>query len=125
MWSTSTLWFDAAVVLGIFAVGNIVFGHFQEHKPKWKRILKLVVFLAVILALSAGAGRMWAMGLIGGLLVVAAYVHFTWLPRHGVNGWTGEPRQRYHELIGYESPPGARVSGPAESRPSPPAAPGR
>jgi hypothetical protein len=39
MWSTETLWFDAAVVLGIFAVGNIVFGHFEAHKPTWKRIL--------------------------------------------------------------------------------------
>jgi len=112
MWNTETLWFDAAVVLGIFAVGNIVFGHFEAHKPKWKRILKLVVFLAVTLALSAGVGRVWAMGLLGGLLVVAAYVHLVWLPRHGVNGWTGEPRHRYYELIGYEPPPGGRDSSP-------------
>jgi hypothetical protein len=101
MWSTNTLWFDAAVVFGIFAVGNIVFGHFQAHKPTWQRLLKLLGFLAVTLTLSASVGRVWAMGLLGVLFVVAAYVHLVWLPRNGVNGFTGEPRQRYYELIGH------------------------
>ena len=32
MFDTSTLWFDAALVLGLFAVGSILFGHFEEHK---------------------------------------------------------------------------------------------
>jgi hypothetical protein len=105
MWITETLWFDAAVVLGIFAVGNILFGHFEAHKPKWKRILKLIVFLAVTLALSASLGRVWAMGLLGVALLGAAYVHLVWLPRNGVNGWTGEPRECFYELIGYEAPP--------------------
>jgi hypothetical protein len=108
MWSTETLWFEAAVVLGIFAVGNIVFGHFEAHKPTWKRILKVVVLLAITLALSAGVGRIWAMGLLGVLILVAAYVHLVWLPRQGVNGWTGEPRQRYYELIGYDPSPEPR-----------------
>jgi hypothetical protein len=30
---------------------------------------------------------------------VALYVHLRWLPRHGVNGLTGEPRERYLELL--------------------------
>jgi hypothetical protein len=124
MWSTATLWFDAAVVLGIFAVGNILFGHFEAHKPKWKRVLKVVVFLAVTLTLSATVGRVWAMGLLGVVLLGAAYVHLVWLPRHGVNGLTGEPRQRYYELIGYEPPPEARTSEHARSQSSPPAARG-
>jgi hypothetical protein len=122
MWSTATLWFDAAVVLGIFAVGNILFGHFEAHKPKWKRVIKVVVFLAVTLTLSASAGRVWALGLLGVVLLGAAYVHLVWLPRHGVNGLTGEPRQRYYELIGYAPPPEGRDSEHAGSRSSPPAA---
>ena len=32
-------------------------------------------------------------------LGVALYVHRYWLPRHGVNGWTGEPRERYLALV--------------------------
>jgi hypothetical protein len=100
-----TLWFDAAVVLGIFAVGNILFGHFEAHKPKWKRVLKLIVFLTATLALSAGLGRVWGLGLLGVALFGAVYVHLVWLPRNGVNGWTGEPRERFYELMGYEAPP--------------------
>ena len=32
-------------------------------------------------------------------LVAAAYVHLVWLPKHGINGWTAEPRDRYLELM--------------------------
>jgi predicted small integral membrane protein len=32
-------------------------------------------------------------------LVGAAYVHLVWLPQRGINGWTGEPRERYLELM--------------------------
>jgi hypothetical protein len=119
MWSTETLWFDTAVVLGIFAVGNVLLGHFEAHKPKWKRIFKLVVFLAVVVAVSAGLGRVWAVGLLGIALSGAAYIHLVWLPRNGIDGWTGEPRQRYHELIGYEAPPGPgspAMHGPPRAR---------
>lgn len=99
MWNTDTLWFDAAVVLGIFAVGGILFGHFEQHKPKGRRVLKVAIVLAVVLALSATVGRAWAFAVLALPLLGAAYVHLRWLPRHGVNGWTGEPRDRYLELV--------------------------
>ena len=35
MWSIESRWFDVAVVMSIFAVGNILFGHFEQHKPRW------------------------------------------------------------------------------------------
>jgi hypothetical protein len=38
MWRTDSLWFEAAVVLGIFAVGNILFGHFEQHRPAARRL---------------------------------------------------------------------------------------
>lgn len=99
MWHTDTLWFDVAVVLFIFAAGNIMFGRFEEHKPRWKRLLKFALISAAVPALSATAGRAWSFGLIAVLLFVAAWVHGYWLPKHGVNGWTAEPRDRYLELI--------------------------
>jgi len=99
MWSTNTVWFDAAVVLGIFAVGNILFGHFEAHKPRWRRVLKVVAVTAAVTLLSATVGRVWAYGLIAAMLAAAAYVHGYWLPKHGVDGWTGEPRDRYLELV--------------------------
>ena len=48
MWDTNSLWFDVAIVMGVFALGNILFGHFEEHKPKWRRILKVVIVLTLI-----------------------------------------------------------------------------
>ena len=41
MWNTRTVWFDIAVVMSVFAVGNILFGHFEEHKPNALRLLKV------------------------------------------------------------------------------------
>ena len=34
MWHTDVLCLYAAMVLGLFSVGSILFGHFEEHKPK-------------------------------------------------------------------------------------------
>lgn len=102
MWNTDALWFDAAIVLGIFAVGSILFGHFEEHKPKWRRLLKVAIVLMVVLSLSATAGRGWAFGVLAIPLLGAVFVHVWWLPRHGVHGWTGEPKERYYELVGHK-----------------------
>ena len=100
MWRTDTLWFDVAVVMAIFAFGNILFGRFEEHKPRWRRVLKPIIVLAVTLTLSATADRRWAYGVLAIPLLIAAWVHVYWLPKHGVNGWTAEPRDRYLELVG-------------------------
>lgn len=40
------------------------------------------------------------LAVVGLLLLVVAVVHAWWLPRHGVNGWTAEPRDRDHALRG-------------------------
>ena len=100
MWETETLWFDITVVLGLFAVGNILFGHFEEHRPKWRRLLKVLIVLSIVLTLSATVGRVWAFGVLAIPLLGAVVIHVWWLPKHGVNGWTGEPKERYYELIG-------------------------
>ena len=34
------IWIDVAVMASVFAVGNILFGHFEERTPKWRRVLK-------------------------------------------------------------------------------------
>ena len=100
MWESDVLWFDTTIVLGLFAVGSILFGHFEEHKPKWRRLLKVLIVLGVVLTLSATVGRVWAFGVLAIPLLGAVVVHAWWLPKHGVNGWTGEPTERYYELIG-------------------------
>jgi hypothetical protein len=62
-----TFWFEIAVIATIAAVGNILFGHFEQGTPKWPRLTKA-----------------W------------------WLPKHGINGLTGEPKDKYYELRGWK-----------------------
>lgn len=85
--------------MSIFAIGNICFGHFEEHKPKWIRLLKVVITLVIVLGLVSAAGRAWAYGVLVLPLLVAAYIHLRWLPQHGINGWTGEPKDKYLALV--------------------------
>ena len=102
MWQTNSLWFEVAIVMTLVGFGSILFGHFEEHKPKWRRLVKVVIILAIELTVSATIGRIWAFGLLALLLLVVFFLHAWWLPKHGVNGWTGEPRERYYELIGHK-----------------------
>ena len=62
------VWIDIAVMASLFAVGNILFGHFEERTPKWRRVL---------------------------------IIHGWWLPTKGINGLTGEPKEKYYALRGW------------------------
>ncbi len=103
MWDTNSLWLDVAIVMGVVAIGNILFGHFEEHKPKWRRILKVVIVLTIFVTVSATFGRPWAFGSLALPLAAALVIHVWWLPKHGINGWTGEPKGKYYELIGHKN----------------------
>lgn len=103
---TDTYWFDIAVVTSLLTLGSILFGRFEEYKPRWRRVLKAALGTALIVGVSATAERPWALALIALILAGSAVIH-AWLPRHGVNGWTGEPRERYYALLGLD-PSGQR-----------------
>jgi hypothetical protein len=96
------MWFEVAVISTIFAVGNILFGHFEEATPKWRRLLKLVAFMGLGVAVSTYLGRVWFWALLAGMLVPVLVIHGWWLPSKGVNGWTGEPKARYYQLRGWK-----------------------
>ena len=57
------------------------------------------VVLVVALVIVEAAGRAWAYGLMAPFGLAAAWMHLVWLPRHGIDGWTGEPRAKYLELM--------------------------
>ncbi len=99
MWSIDTPWFDVAVVMSIFAFGNALFGRFEEHKPRGRRVLKIALVTAIFAGVVATAGRVWGYALLSLPLIAAAWVHMVWLPKHGINGWTAEPRDKYLELV--------------------------
>jgi hypothetical protein len=99
------MWMEVAVVTTIFAVGNILMGHWEAETPKWRRLLKFFVFVGLTLAISSFAGRIWAFLFLGMFGLAAVVVHAWWLPRHGINGWTGEPKEKYYALRGWRYPP--------------------
>lgn len=99
------MWMEVAVVAMIFAVGNILMGHWEAETPKWRRLLKFVLTMGITLAISAGVGRLWAMLFLGLLGALAIVVHAWWLPRLGINGWTGEPKEKYYAMRGWKYPP--------------------
>jgi hypothetical protein len=86
------------------ALGNIVFRRFDPRQPWWRRLLKAAVALAVTAAVWHYSGWTGVLVWFAILLVPLVYVHAIWLPRHGVNGWTREPRERYHQLRGWPPP---------------------
>lgn len=96
--ATNTLWFEIAVITGIFALGHIFFGHFEVHTAKWKKVLKIVVFTALACTLSAVFGRIWFFVFLGTLFSIVALIHAWWLPKNGINGLTAEPKEKYYAL---------------------------
>ncbi len=95
---------DLAVVAVVLVIGNVAFRRFEPHAPLWRRLLKIIAALAVTALVSRYFGHA---GVVVACIVAALpvlYIHAIWLPRHGVNGWTAEPRDKYHALRGWPPP---------------------
>ncbi len=97
----SPLWTEIALVSILFLLGHIYLGHFEEKSPKWKKLLKYVVTLILVCGLSLMFGRTVALIFLGSTLLPIIYIHGFWLPGKGINGWTGEPRDKYYQLRGW------------------------
>jgi hypothetical protein len=102
MWNTDTLWFETAIVSMVFPLGHIAFGHFEERSPRSRKLLKYIVTMAIILGISVFAGRVYALSLFAVSFVPVFYIHFILLPKKGINGWTGEPKDRYYDFRGWD-----------------------
>ena len=99
MWDINTRWFDVAIIMSIFAVGGVIFGRFEMHKPWWRRMLKQLLFVVGMMAITESLGRTWAYGLLGLVMCAVAVIHAWWLPKHGINGLTAEPYDKYLALV--------------------------
>ncbi len=99
MWTTESLWFEIAIVSIIFAIGNMVMGHFEEQTPKIRRVGKYLLTLLLICGISVAFSRTASMITLSLFLLPVAYVHLYYLPKKkGINGWTGEPKSKYYEF---------------------------
>ena len=83
-------------------LGHLYFGRFEEHRPRWRRLLKSLLLVVIIVGTTAWAGGVWIFVVLGVIAVGVLIIHAWWLPRQGVNGWTWEPRDRYYALVGLD-----------------------
>ncbi len=95
------MWFETAVVALLLLVGQILFGHFEEQTARWRILLKQTVGIALFVSIAYFFGRFWFYVSLAAAVVPVAVIHFWYLPKHGINGWTGEPRDKYYELRGW------------------------
>ena len=96
------MWTDIAIFASIFALGNILLAHFEEQTPKWRRVAKFVVTIALVVVVGQTLGRVWVYVGLGLLSLAFLYIHGFWLPSKGINGWTAEPKERYYQLRGWK-----------------------
>ena len=94
-------WIDVAAAASIFAVGNIVFGHFEQGTPKWRRLLKFAMVTGLTGLVASVGGHAWAAIFVGTLAGIGLTAHFVILRRHGIDPWTAEPREKYYALRGW------------------------
>jgi hypothetical protein len=97
-WQTDTLWFEVAVVSMMIASGHIFWGHFEERTPALRKFFKYLLTLIVVVGLSHFFGRLTAFSVLAAAFIPVLYIHFIMLPKKGINGWTGEPKEKYYEL---------------------------
>ena len=102
MWNTNTLWFEIAIVSILILLGHIFLGHFEERSPKWRKLLKYLVTVVIIISLSIFLGRTIAFIILGLAFIPVIYIHAVLLPKKGINGWTGEPKSKYYDFRGWD-----------------------
>ena len=95
---------DLALMAVLLLVGNVTFRHFEPQAPWWRRLLKACVVLAVTAIISYYFGRSGVLIAFAIAALPVIYIHAVWLPSHGVNGWTAEPREKYYALRGWDLP---------------------
>lgn len=108
-------WIDPLVVIGGWMVGNLVFHRFEKHLPWGRRLAKLLLILLVLTGAGLLFGRWAYYGLIGLMAVGQSLLHAWYFPKHGINGLTAEPYDRYLELISRMKAKDAKRSGQTKS----------
>ena len=99
MLKTNSLWFEIAIVSIIFALGNMLLGHFEERTPKLRKVGKYLLTLVLVCGMSVLFGRAVPMIVLGAFFLPVLYIHAYYLPKKkGINGWTGEPKSKYYEF---------------------------
>lgn len=87
----------------VFAIASIAyflaFNNFEKHMPLQRRITKLFVVVGVLAVIGILFGRVAIWGTIALMTIGQIYLHGWYFPKHGINGLTAEPYDKYLETI--------------------------
>ncbi len=98
IWNNESIWFDISIISFYFLLGHIFLGHFEERSPKWRKLLKYIVTLLLMILMIHFWDRTIAYSILGIASLFVVYVHGIVLPKKGINGWTGEPKGKYYDF---------------------------
>lgn len=92
-----------AEILTVFTIASIayflVFNNFEKHLPFKRRATKLFVVVGVLAIIGILFGRYAFWGVITLMTMGQIYLHGWYFPKHGINGLTAEPHDKYLEVI--------------------------
>ncbi len=92
-----------AEILIVFTIASmayfLAFNNFEKHIPIQHRVTKLFVVIGVLAIIGILFGRFAFWGLITLMTIGQIYLHGWYFPKHGINGLTAEPYDKYLETI--------------------------
>lgn len=90
-------------ILMVFAIASIAyflaFNNFEKHVPMQRRITKLFIVVGVLAVIGILFSRVAFWGVIALMTLGQVYLHSVYFPKHGINGLTAEPYDKYLETI--------------------------
>jgi hypothetical protein len=90
-------------ILSVLIIAGIayflVFNNFEKHLSVQRRVLKLFIVVGVLTVIGILFGRFAFWGIITLMTIGQVYLHGIYFPKHGINGLTAEPHDKYLEVI--------------------------
>jgi hypothetical protein len=77
----------------------VIFNNFEKHVPPQRRVIKLFIVVGTLAVIGILLSRYAFWGVIALMTLGQIYLHGWYFPKHGVNGLTAEPHDKYLEVI--------------------------
>lgn len=91
---------EILIVLTIASLAYfIVFDNFEKHAPAQRRVIKLFIVVGTLAVIGILFSRYAFWGVIALMTIGQVYLHGWYFPKHGINGLTAEPHDKYLEVI--------------------------
>jgi hypothetical protein len=91
---------EILIVLAIASMAYfLLFNNFEKHVPMQRRITKLFIVVGTLAIIGILFSRIAFWGFITLMTIGQVYLHGVYFPKHGINGLTAEPYDKYLETI--------------------------